>query len=130
MSASSEQWSPGSTKALGQDLGWLALCIVLFGACALWEPFSIDISPTALELIASVVLGTTLGIIMVAFSLTDVARRIWEDKRSQFIFIFTLGIGMQLVLQAIPMWTVLTMLAAFVAAVPTRLYLYRRARQA
>ena len=129
MSTPSEQWSAGSEKALRHDLGWLTLSIGLFGAFALWEPFSIDVSPTTAELIASVMLGTALGVGMVAATATDAARRIMEDKRSKFAFIFALAMGIQVVLPMFPMWTILTMLATFVSAVPTRFYLYHRARK-
>ncbi|EMA41999.1 hypothetical protein [Halococcus hamelinensis] len=126
MSTSSEQWSPGSRRALRHDLGWCLLTTTLFGAFAFWEPF-FEITPTTAELAVSIVLGIMLGTAMLLVSLTTVRRRMWESERFKFVFLFSTAIGIQVAIQFIPMWTVLIMLATFVSAIPGRLYLYRRA---
>ena len=129
MSTPSEQWSPGSRKALGADLGAFVLCIALFGAFAFWKPLFFDVPPTPSELAVSILIGILLCIVMLAASLTDASRRLWDNTVYQAVVILALVIGFQMGLQFLPMWTIHTMLAAFIAMIPGRLYLYHRARQ-
>ena len=129
MSTSSEQWSPGSRKSLAADLGAFILSIGLFSAFALWKPFFIEVSPTPAELAVSILIGIILCIVMLVASLTDASRRLWHNTVYQAVIILTLVIGFQMGLQLLPMWTIHTMLAAFIAMIPGRLYLYHRARQ-
>ena len=130
MSTSSEQWSPGSRKSLAADLCAFILSIGLFGAFALWKPFFfIEVSPTPAELVVSILIGIILCILMLAASLTDVNRRLWDNTVYQAVVILALVIGFQMGLQFLPMWTIHTMLAAFIAMIPGRFYLYHHARQ-
>jgi len=126
MSALPDSWSdPDSRPGLLYELGWLLLCVLVFGALAVLDPFFVDVDPTTETLVGSLALGTLLGVGLVYVSVeSERIRGFWDDLRRRFVVLFVFIMAMQGLLRFLPTWTVLSTLAACLTAIPVRLFLY------
>ncbi|WP_256295976.1 hypothetical protein [Haloarchaeobius salinus] len=130
MSVIPTEWGePDSRLGLYYELLWIGLAVVVFGALAYWEPFSITVSITPQRLAGATILGVVLGIaVTYGTFVSDRFQGLWADFRIRFAGLFVLIMGVQLGLAVAPTWTVLTMLATFLTLVPLRIAIYLRTR--
>jgi hypothetical protein len=131
MAALPDDWTdPDSTAGTLVDLGWFALCILVFGALALVEPLFFEVPVTTTRIAVSVLVGLVLAAVVVGFSVgSERAREFWTgDSTRRFAALFAFIVAMQLVLRTAPGWTVLVTLATALAALALRLAAYRRHR--
>jgi hypothetical protein len=125
------QWNrPDSTSGLVSELAWLVASVAVFSVIAVVEPFDLSFEP-ALPLAAVWVgIGAGLGVAVVAsVLLSNSYRAFTEDKPRQFLVMFAVAMAVQLGLLFVPTETLLVLLAASVAAIPTRIALYVRSGQ-
>jgi hypothetical protein len=125
----SERLSPSSTRGLISDLCWCSLAVVIFGALIYWQPYFVELSLTATRVAGSLLIGTLLGIGLVAVSATVTFRRFWSGFGRRFIVLFVVIMGGQVLLDAVPTWTTLCTFVVSVVAIPARLYLFSRSRR-
>lgn len=130
MSVTPTEWGePDSRPGVYYDLLWIGLAVVVFGALAYWEPFTITVSITPQRLVGATILGMVLGIAVTYGSfVSERFQRLWADFRIRFAGLFVLIMGGQLGLAVAPTWTVLTMLAVFLTLIPLRVAIYLRTR--
>jgi len=130
MSMVPDSWSePDSRSGLLYELGWIALCAVVFGTLAVFEPLFFRVDPTATVVAVSVALEAVIGVGLVYASYEiERARSFWSDDRSRSPALFVFMMVMQGVSRLFAEWFVLTTLAAVVAAVPARVAVYYRYR--
>jgi integral membrane sensor domain MASE1 len=130
MSVVPNGWSePGSRSGLLYELGWIALCAVVFGALAAFEPLFFEGEPTTTVVAGSVALGAAIGAGLVYASCeVERVRSFWSDARRRFLALFVSIMVMQGVMRLFPTWFVLTALAASLVAVPARVAVYYRYR--
>ena len=130
MSVIPTEWGePDSRLGLYYDLLWTGLAVVVLGALAYWEPFSITVSITPQRLAGATILGMILSVaVMYGSFVSERFQRLWADFRIRFAALFMLIMGGQLGLAVAPTWTVLTMLATFLTFIPLRVAIYRRNR--
>jgi general stress protein CsbA len=131
MAALPDDWTePDSPTGALVDVGWMALCILGFGALALVEPFFFEVPVTTTRIAVSVLVGLVLAVALVGLSTeSERAREFWTgDFARRFAVLFAFVVGMQLLLRLAPGWTVLVTLATAVAAVPVRAAAYYRHR--
>jgi len=122
------EWSePDSRLGAYYDLLWTGLAIVALGALVYWEPFSITVSITPQRLAGATILGVTIGIAVTYGSFVS-ERRLWENFRIQFAGLFVFIMSVQLGLNVVPTWTVLTLLAFLLTLIPLRVVIYFRTR--
>ena len=130
MSVIPTEWGePDSRPGVYYDLLWIGLAVVVLGALAYWEPFSITVSITPQRLAGAMILGIVLGIAVTYGSfVSERYQRLWADGRIRFSGLFVLIMGGQLGLAVAPTWTVLTMLVTFFTLIPLRVAIYLRTR--
>ena len=128
MSVIPTEWGePDSRPGVYYDLLWIGLAVVVFGALAYWEPFSITVSITPQRLFGATILGVVLGIAVTYGSFVNERyQRLWADGRIRFAGLFAIIMGGQLGLAVAPTWTVLTMLVTFSTLIPLRVAIYLR----
>lgn len=130
MSVSPSEWGePDSRPGVYYELLWAGLAVVVFGAVAYWEPFSITVSITPQRLAGATILGVVLSVAMTYGSfVSERFQRLWANFRIRVIGLFVLIMGGQLGLAVAPTWTVLTTLATFLTFIPLRVAIYLRTR--
>ena len=130
MSVIPPEWAePDSRPGLYYELLWIGLAVVVLGALAYWEPFSITVSITPQRLAGATILGVVLGIaVMYGGFVNERFQRLWADSRIRFVGLFVLILGVQLGLAVAPASMVLTMLATFLTLIPLRVAIYLRSR--
>jgi len=130
MSVIPTEWGESDSRpGVYYDLLWIGLAVVVFGALAYWEPFTITVSITPQRLAGATILGVVLGIAVKYGSfVSERFQRLWADFRIRFAGLFVLIMGGQLGLAVAPTWTVLTMLAVFLTLIPLRIAIYLRTR--
>lgn len=131
MAAIPDDWAePDSAAGTLVDLGWMALCILGFGALALVEPLFFEVPVTKARVVVAALVGVPLAVALVVLSTeSERAREFWTDSyRRRFVVLFAFIMGMQLLLRLAPGWTVLVTLATALAAVPVRVVVYYRQR--
>jgi len=130
MSVVPTEWGePDSRLGLYYDLLWGGLAVVVFGALAYWEPFTITVPITPQRLAGTTILGVVLAIgLMYGSFVSERLQRLWANVRIRFAGLFVLIMGCQLGLAVAPAWTVLTMLATSLTLIPLRVAIYRRTR--
>jgi len=131
MAALPDGWTePDSPAGTLVDLGWMALCVLGFGALALFEPLFFEVPLTGMRLLVAALLGIPLAVALVGLSTeSERARAFWmENYVRRFAVLFVFIVAMQLVLRLAPGWTVLVTLATALAAVPLRVVAYYRHR--
>ena len=63
MSVIPTEWGePDSRSGVYYELLWIGLAVVVLGALAYWEPFSITVSITPQRLVGATILGVVLSI--------------------------------------------------------------------
>ncbi|QLH82878.1 hypothetical protein [Halosimplex pelagicum] len=127
-----DDWAePDSPAGTLVDLGWLALCLIGFGALALVEPLFFEVPLTTTRVVVSVLVGVPLAVALVGlFSESERVRTYWTGNATRrFVALFAFIMAMQLALRLAPGWTVLVTLATAVAAVPVRVAAYYRHRE-
>ena len=129
MSTVPDHWSPDSTRGLIYDLCWCSLVVVVFGVLIYWQPLFVELSLTTTRVAGSLLIGTLLGIGLIAASATRAWRRFWSGLGRRFIVLFVFIMTGQALLRIVPTWTTLSTFVAFVVAIPTRLYLFSRSRR-
>lgn len=125
------EWGePNSPPGVYFDLLSTGLVVVVFGALAYWQPFSITVSITPRRLAGATLLGVIFSVAMAYVSFVNERfRHLWVDSHFiRFAGIFVLIIGGQLGLAIVPTWTVLTILATFLTFIPLRVAIYLRTR--
>ena len=124
------EWAePDSRPGLYYELLWIGLAVVVLGALAHWEPFSITVSITPQRLAGETILGVVLGIaVMYIGFVNERFQRLWADSRIRFVGLFVLIMGVQLGLAVAPTWMVLMMVATFLTLLPLRVAIYLRSR--
>ena len=124
------EWAePDSRPGLYYELLWIGLAVVVLGALAHWEPFSITVSITPKRLAGETILGVVLGIaVMYIGFVNERFQRLWADSRIRFVGLFVLIMGVQLGLAVAPTWMVLMMVATFLTLLPLRVAIYLRSR--
>lgn len=129
MSVLPEHWSePDSTPGLLYETVWLLLTIAVSSALFVWEPGWIEIEPTPLRIVGSLVIGGSLNVGAASFYYSSRVRTFWSNPTRRFIVLFVIAMGWQIGLWLAPTWTLLSMLSACVLGLPARLYIYIRAR--
>jgi hypothetical protein len=125
------EWGdPDSRPGVYYDIFWTGLAIVAIVAVTYWELFTITISITPQRLVGATIIGGTFAIAVTYGSfVSERIQQLWEDSRIRFAGLFLLIMGVQLGLGAAPTWTVLTLLASFLALIPLRVAIYIRAQQ-
>ena len=130
MSVIPTEWGePDSRPGVYYDLLWIGLAVVVLGAFAYWEPFSITVSITPQRLAGTTILGMGLGIAVTYGSfVSERFQRLWADDRIRFAGLFVLIMGGQFGFAVAPTWTVLTMLVTFFTLIPLRIAIYLHTR--
>jgi len=106
MSVIPTEWGePDSRPGVYYDLLWIGLAVVVLGALAYWEPFSISVSITPQRLFGATILGVVLGIAVTYGSFVNERyQRLWADGRIRFAGLFAIIMGGQLGLAVAPTW--------------------------
>ncbi|SEP34602.1 hypothetical protein SAMN05216388_11131 [Halorientalis persicus] len=130
MSVIPTEWGePDSRPGVYYDLFWTGLAVVVFGAVAYWEPFSITVSITPQRLAGATILGMILSAALTYGSFVSKRlQQLWANFRIRFVGLFLLIMAGQLALAVAPTWTVLTLLVAFLTFIPLRVAIYLRTR--
>ena len=130
MSVIPMEWSePDSRLGVYFDLFWMGLAAVVFGAAVYWEPFSVTVSITPQRLAGAIILGVILSVALTYFSFVSVRlHRRWVKVAVRFAVICGLIMAGQRGLAVAPTWTVLTVLATVLAAIPLRVAVYLHTR--
>lgn len=130
MSVIPTEWGePDSRPGVYCDLFWTGLAVVVFGAVAYWEPFSITVSITPQRLAGATTLGMILSAaLMYGSFVSKRLQQLWANFRIRFVGLFVVIMAGQLGLTVAPTWTVLTMLVAFLTFIPLRVAIYLRTR--
>ncbi len=130
MSVIPEHWSqPDSKPGLLYETGWLLLAIAVLSALFVWGPRLIEIKLTPLRVIGSLVIGVFLGVGATSrFYASSRMRTFWSNPTHRVTVLFVIVIGWQIGLWFAPTWVILSTLSTCVLAIPTRLYIYIRAR--
>jgi hypothetical protein len=119
---------PASKTGLLSDLAWSLAAVALFGAIAAIEPFDITFEPTLPLAAVWVATGGAVGVGLLSVALLSNRYQAYvQDNSGQFLVLFSVAMLGQMGLLVAPTETILVVLAAFVAAVPTRILLYLRA---
>lgn len=123
-----DEWGqPDSFPGLIHDVLWAVLAILVFGALAYFEPFSIHVTATPGQLSGAGALGISLCVaVSYLFFESEQYREVWSGDRHRFGALFVVAMGVQVGLMVVSTWTVLTLLATFLTAIPIRLYVYVR----